>query len=334
MCESYFLTGGNTFTENKIVVDNFGTYTLFAEDHAGNKSISTVHLYSADLEGLHLNEGTLSPQFSKEILSYDVNVMNTVSTITVIPNAIDSTATVKVNGNLVSSGATSATIPLNVGSNTILIEVTALNSTKKTYQVKVTRALSSNANLISLTLSSGILSPEISSGDSNYTASVENAITSLTITPTTADATAKIKVNGHAVNSGTASNSIPLNVGVNTVTIEVTAEDDTTQRTYTITITRFPSSNANLKSLTLNYGILKPSFDSQREKYSVNVDVNVNSIDLTPILDDNDATLMINGLPSSSGKKMTVSLNFGANTIILEITAPDGVTKKKYKVGA
>ncbi|MFW7189342.1 cadherin-like beta sandwich domain-containing protein [Lysinibacillus sp. BNK-21] len=428
--ESYFLTGGNTFTENKIVVDNFGTYTLFAEDHAGNKSISTVHLYSADLEGLHLNEGTLSPQFSKEILSYDVNVMNTVSTITVIPNAIDSTATVKVNGNLVSSGATSATIPLNVGSNTILIEVTALNSTKKTYQVKVTRALSSNANLISLTLSSGILSPEISSGDSNYTASVENAITSLTITPTTADATAKIKVNGHAVNSGTASNSIPLNVGVNTVTIEVTAEDDTTQRTYTITITRFPSSNANLsdltlstgsylpvfnggdftytasvenaitsltvtptaadatakikvnghavssgtasnpiplnvgqntvtievtaedkttqtytvtvtrfpssnsnlKSLTLNYGILKPSFDSQREKYSVNVDVNVNSIDLTPILDDNDATLMINGLPSSSGKKMTVSLNFGANTIILEITAPDGVTKKKYKV--
>ncbi len=82
----------------------------------------------------------------------------------------------------------------------------------------------------------------------------------------------------------------------------------------------------------MNYGNLKPSFDSQREKYSVNVDVNVNSIDLTPILDDNDATLMINGLPSSSGKKMTVSLNFGANTIILEITAPDGVTKKKYKV--
>ena len=38
--------------------------------------------------------------------------MNTVSTVTVIPNAIDSSATVKVNGNLVSSGATSATIPL------------------------------------------------------------------------------------------------------------------------------------------------------------------------------------------------------------------------------
>ena len=82
----------------------------------------------------------------------------------------------------------------------------------------------------------------------------------------------------------------------------------------------------------MNYGNLKPSFDSQIEKYSVNVDVNVNSIDLTPILDDHDATLMINGLPSSSGKKMTVSLHFGANTILLEITAPDGVTKKKYKV--
>ncbi|AVK83259.1 hypothetical protein C3943_06615 [Lysinibacillus sp. B2A1] len=258
--ESYFLTGGNTFTENKIVVDNFGTYTLFAEDHAGNKSISTVHLYSADLEGLQLNEGTLSPEFSKEILSYDVNVMNTVSTITVIPNAKDSTATVKVNGNLVSSGATSATIPLNVGSNTIFIEVTAVNSTKKTYQVKVTRAPSSNANLISLTLNSGILSPEISSGDSNYTASVENAITSLTVTPTAADATAKIKVNGHAVSSGTASNTIPLNVGENTVTIKVIAEDHTTQRTYTVTVTRFPSSNANLSDLTLSSGSFLPVF--------------------------------------------------------------------------
>ena len=129
--------------------------------------------------------------------------------------------------------------------------------------MKVTRALSSNANLISLTLSSGILSPEISSGDSNYTASVENAITSLTITPTTAEATAKIKVDGHAVSSGIASNPIPLNVGQNTVTIEVTAEDNTTQRTYTITITRFPSNNANLSDLTLSTGSFLPVFNGE-----------------------------------------------------------------------
>ncbi|AVK83260.1 hypothetical protein C3943_06620 [Lysinibacillus sp. B2A1] len=328
-------TASNTIPLN--VGENTLTIEVTAEDNTTQQTYTvTVTRFpssNANLSNLTLSSGSFLPVFNGGDFTYSASVENAITSLTITPTAADATAKIKVNGHAVNSGTASNTIPLNVGENTVTIEVIAEdNTTQRTYTVTVTRFPSSNANLSDLTLSSGSFLPVFSGGDFTYTASVENAITSLTVTPTAADATAKIKVNGHAVNSGTASNTIPLNVGENMVTIEVTAEDNTTQQTYTVTVTRFPSSNANFKSLTLNYGKLTPSFDSQREKYSVNVDVNVNSIDLTPILDDNDATLMINGLPSSSGKTMTVSLNFGVNTIILEITAPDGVTKRKYTV--
>jgi hypothetical protein len=62
-------------------------------------------------------------------------------------------------------------------------------------------------------------------------------VSSITVTPTLADATATVKVNGTAVGSGTASAGIPLNVGANIITVSVTAQDGTTQ-TYTISVTR------------------------------------------------------------------------------------------------
>jgi small neutral amino acid transporter SnatA (MarC family) len=45
-------------------------------------------------------------------------------------------------------------------------------------------------------------------------------------------------VNGTIVTSGSASGAIPLNVGPNTITVLVTAQDGTTTQSYTITVTR------------------------------------------------------------------------------------------------
>jgi hypothetical protein len=59
--------------------------------------------------------------------------------------------------------------------------------------------------------------------------------TSITITPTAADAGSTIKVNGQAVASGHSSQNISLNPGQNTVTVVVTAADGVTTKTYTIT---------------------------------------------------------------------------------------------------
>ena len=53
-------------------------------------------------------------------------------------------------------------------------------------------------------------------------------------------------------------NPITLVVGTNTIPVEVTAADGTTKITYTVTITRSPSSDATLSNLISSIGTLTP----------------------------------------------------------------------------
>jgi predicted outer membrane repeat protein len=99
-------------------------------------------------------------------------------------------------------------------------------------------AASSNANLSNLVLSSGALTPAFASGTTSYTQSVVNIVSTLTVTPTVTDSTATVKVNGLTVASGSASGAIALNIGANTITTVVTAQDGVTTQTYTVTVTR------------------------------------------------------------------------------------------------
>ncbi|MCM0084402.1 cadherin-like beta sandwich domain-containing protein [Geomonas sp. Red32] len=98
-------------------------------------------------------------------------------------------------------------------------------------------ALSSNANLGALAVSSGTLTPTFAAGTTSYTDAVANGVSSLTVTPSVADSTATVTVNGTSVTSGNASQPIPLSIGNNTVTIQVTAQDGST-KSYTITVNR------------------------------------------------------------------------------------------------
>lgn len=96
---------------------------------------------------------------------------------------------------------------------------------------------SSDATLSGLSLSAGTLSPSFSSGTSSYSASVANSVTSVTVTPVVSEGHATVTVNGAAVASGSASQSISLATGSNTISVVVTAQDGTT-RSYSITVTR------------------------------------------------------------------------------------------------
>ena len=98
--------------------------------------------------------------------------------------------------------------------------------------------LSANADLSALALSSGTLTPTFASDTTSYTASVSNATTSITVTPTVSQANATVKVNNVTVTSGTASGAIALEVGSNTITTVVTAHDGATAKTYTVNVVR------------------------------------------------------------------------------------------------
>ena len=103
--------------------------------------------------------------------------------------------------------------------------------------------ISGDANLSGLVLSSGTLSPTFASGTTAYTANVSNATSTITVTPTRNEpnATIQVRVNGDSyatVTSGTASSPLALNVGSNTIDVLVTAQNGSTTKTYTITVTR------------------------------------------------------------------------------------------------
>ena len=95
-----------------------------------------------------------------------------------------------------------------------------------------------NANLINLTLSSGVLSPDFAATTTAYSASVANSVSTIAVTPTVSDANATVTVNGNQVTSGAASGNINLNVGSNIITVLVTAQNGTTTKTYTVSVTR------------------------------------------------------------------------------------------------
>jgi hypothetical protein len=110
---------------------------------------------------------------------------------------------------------------------------------------------SSNANLSNLTLSSGTLSPVFASATTDYSTSVSSA--SIAVTPTVADSTATVKVNGTAVASGSASGAIMLNLGITTVNTIVTAADGS-KKTYTVSVRHIGANNYDAQIQTMYIG--------------------------------------------------------------------------------
>ena len=335
------MTSGNGYILTGLTVGEPNTVTVIVTAQDSTTKTYTITLTraaslsdNADLGGLTISSGTLSPQFSSSDITYTASVDNSVTQVTVTPTASDSSATITVNGNTVTSGNGYILTGLTVGEpNTVTVIVTAQDSTTKTYIITLTRAasLSDNADLGGLTISSGTLSPQFSSSDITYTASVDNSVTQVTVTPTASDSSATITVNGNTVTSGNGYIVTGLTVGEpNTVTVIVTAQDSTT-KTYTITLTRAASlsGNADLGGLTISSGTLSPQFSSSDITYTASVDNSVTQVTVTPTASDSLAAITVNGNTVTSGNGYIVTgLTVGEpNTVTVIVTAQDSTTK-------
>lgn len=187
--------------------------------------------------------GALSPVFSQKVYAYTVNVEGGTSSIQFTPTALQTNMVVKVNGSVVASGQTSLAIGLNTGNNTVTVTVaSADNSMTTTYTVTVVKAGTAVATLSSLVVLNNrsqnvSITPQFVPETFTYTASVANSVSSVTITPDTAIDSSTILVNGTQVTKTTKSNPINLNVGVNTISVVITASGYS-QGTYTVAVTR------------------------------------------------------------------------------------------------
>ena len=211
-----------------------GSTTLSSDATLSDLTLSGIEFEATD-------RAFISTGFHDNVVSYVARVANSVTQTTVNPtvNHPDASYVIKLGGVTDADGV----VALSVGSNVITVEVTAEDdSTTRTYTVTVTRAeptspeqLSNDAALSALTLS-GVDFGTFDSTTTSYTAQVANSITRTTVTPTVSDSGASYLVKLGGVTD--ADGVVALSVGSNVITVEVTAEDDSTTRTYTVTVTR------------------------------------------------------------------------------------------------
>ncbi len=91
--------------------------------------------------------------------------------------------------------------------------------------------------------------------------------------------------------------------------------------------------DATLSGLSLSTGSLTPGFAPAQTSYSVEVDCDVMSVQITATLADSAASLTVNDASMSSGEASTpIDLEQGLNTITLQVTAANGATTESYSV--
>lgn len=152
--------------------------------------------------------------FKKDVLEYDLVVANNIESIKIEAKTENNKA--KVVG--------AKEYKLEVGNNKIELVVTAEDSTKKTYIIKIKRK-DNNANLSNLTISD--IDFEFTKEILEYNLSVNSELEKVNIEANTESEVATLEGLGE----------YPLNYGENIINVKVVAEDNT-EKIYTIKINK------------------------------------------------------------------------------------------------
>ncbi|NMC56868.1 MAG: hypothetical protein GYA50_06585 [Eubacteriaceae bacterium] len=185
------------------------------------------------------------------------------------------------------------------------------------YSKTIAAPLSTNANLASLSVSNAKVYPSFSSSITSYKTTVGADISSLSISAKAADSGAKVSISNNSLKSG----------ATTSVKITVKAAAGNT-KTYTIAATRpqdpnyVAGTNNYLKSISLNVGILSPTFNKDVTSYVVWLPNEITSITASGVAEDAKASVTVVG-----GE----SLIEGDNQVSVICAAESGA-EKEYKI--
>ena len=189
-----------------------------------------------------------------------------------------------------------------------------------------------DVGLASLVLDHVTLVPAFTPTTLTYHADVANSVLSTTVTPVATTVNASITVDGVVVPSGNASAPVALVAGDNVITVSVVAQDGTT-RTYTVTLTRNPSNNANLSALSLSVTSLDQRFQPSLTHYTAATGFFGTSTLVRATAEHAGATLGLSQvLPEPRSSDGYVELSVGTTTLRVVVTAEDGVTTQTYSI--
>ena len=357
---------GLAATDTIMYVAEYITGRVYSFSMPGVSGPVAPALVSSDATLRSLSLTDVSPDvatsFDSRQTEYYGSVAHDVTSTTVTATVNDSLASYEVKYGATDVIASNRVVPLaEYGDHIIKVVVTAQDGTIETYRVTVTRPEpSADATLSGLEL---LYVPfTFQSGTYSYTPdAVANSVAQTTVTATPNSEHAKLVViqhNGNEVGRNDKGKQVEAVVAldaqevddpvVNTITVEVTAEDDSHQ-TYTVTVTRERalSDNAELNDLVLMYDAetvqLVPMFDALTYSYRAEVLYGVTSLVVKYELRDTNAknvTVRIGGAEASNlgnpgmvqDTTTSVDLSDGENTLTVEVTAEDGIANKAYEV--
>lgn len=219
--EFYNEAGEEVVVENNLIEIAIGNEDNNAEEMLLNEENITeenVADNNSKLKIMRLEYEGIIPEFNSDTLEYYITVDSAITgtEVTAIPQNQNANVTVTGNTNWVN------------GLNTIIITVESKDKTTKTdYKIYVTKTdnkETANADLETLAIKEGMLSPEYYSNITKYTVEVPNDITNLTILAIPQKETSRVEIIGNEV----------LKEGDNKIEIIVTAENGITTKKFEI----------------------------------------------------------------------------------------------------
>lgn len=158
--------------------------------------------------------------------------------------------------------------------------------------------------------------PEFSPEIKEYYFIADTSINNLEVTAIPEATNAQVNITGND----------NLKDGINKIGIEVTSRDGTSKSIYTINVTKTDdkeAANANLEMLAIENVTLEPLFDINILNYKANVSNEFTDLNVLAVPEN------VNGKIEIQGNR---NLQVGDNTVIVNVTAPNNITIKKYEI--
>lgn len=117
-----------------------------------------------------------------------------------------------------------------------------------------------------------------------------------------------------------------LKQGLNLIKIKVTSQDKTIEKLYQIKVTKtdnIASANTNLEILAIENYLLNPPFDNSITQYKLEVSNDTTNLNVFAVSESEQGKVIISG---------NENLKEGNNNITVTVTAPNGITKREYKI--
>lgn len=336
-------------TLSLVVGMNRFNLTCTAEDGVTTEYYS-LHIDREASDSVLLNSITTSAgslSFADDVYSLSVDASVSSLKVLAIPEIEASTLTV----NEMFSPAVSVDesnlgdipdISLDFHTNTIILRVTAEDGLSfLDYTIRVYREsnLSSLSQIIS---TSSSITPSLTDSVFSYTlpipATVDEVVLTLKVTDTGYGTLVFTNSTGSLIELSANGEDefvtpvIPLQIGIEIVKFTITAEDGATQSEYTVNIDRTPSTNADLKSLTVTGGSLSPAFSGSVTTYSVLVDPEFTTAVVAAECDFRSPAVVAFGDSTGNSVSVGVDVPPGGVTYQLHVTAEDTSVTKSYTI--